>query len=125
MMEKPHAVEIEEVFRLLNSSPRGLTQEEALRRLKTYGRNVLEEERISKLKIFLKQFKSFLIYILLVAALISIVTGKIKDFVITIFLVLVNSVIGYWQELKAESAIRALKRLTESKVKVLRDGTLI
>ncbi|MEM2213624.1 MAG: cation-transporting P-type ATPase [Candidatus Nezhaarchaeales archaeon] len=125
MMEKPHAVEIEEVFRLLNSSPRGLTQEEALRRLKTYGRNVLEEERISKLKIFLKQFKSFLIYILLVAALISIVTGKIKDFVIIIFLVLVNSVIGYWQELKAESAIRALKRLTESKVKVLRDGTLI
>ncbi|MEM1901181.1 MAG: cation-transporting P-type ATPase [Candidatus Nezhaarchaeales archaeon] len=121
MIKNPHAIEIEEVFRLLNSSPQGLTQEEALRRLKVYGKNVLEEEKISSLKIFLKQFKSYLIYILLIAALIAIVVGKIRDFAIIIFLVLVNSIIGYWQEHKAESAIRALKRLTESKVKVLRD----
>lgn len=125
MIEKPHALQIEEIFRLLNSSPKGLTQEEASRRLKVYGKNVLEEEKVSKLKMFLRQFKSYLIYVLLLAALIAMIAGKIRDFVIITFLILVNGIIGYWQELKAESSIRALKKLTESKVKVLRDGMLI
>lgn len=125
MIESPHSVEIEEAFRLLGSSPRGLTQEEALRRLRIYGKNVLEEEKVSKLKLFLRQFRSYLIYILLVAALIAIAAGKLKDFAIIIFLILVNGIIGYWQELKAELSIRALKRLTESKAKALRDGMLV
>lgn len=125
MIDNPHSVEIEEIFRLLGSSPKGLPQEEAVGRLKVYGKNVLEEEKISKLKIFLKQFKSYLIYILLIASLVAITVGKIRDFVIIISLIFVNSIIGYWQEIKAETSIRALKKLTESKVKVLRDGELI
>ncbi|RLF06800.1 MAG: cation-transporting P-type ATPase [Thermoprotei archaeon] len=125
MIDKPHATEPEEVFRALSSSPQGLTLEEAQKRLQIYGRNVLEEEKISKWKIFLRQFKSVLIYILLIAAIISIAIGKIKDFTIIVLLVIANSFLGYWQELKAEASIRALKKLTESRVKVIRNGTLM
>jgi len=125
MIDKPHSRRPEEIFRALSSSPQGLTLEEAQRRLQIYGRNVLEEEKISKWRIFLGQFKSALIYILLIAAIISIVIGKVKDFTIIMVLVIANSFLGYWQELKAEASIRALKRLTESKVKVIRNGELM
>ena len=125
MIDKPYAVEPTELFEALESSPRGLAQEEAERRLQVYGRNILEEERISKWRLFLRQFGSVLIYILLIAAAISIVIGKVKDFVIIILLVVANSFLGYWQELKAESSIRALKKLTESRVKVVRNGDLV
>ena len=125
MIENPHSLRPEEVLERLETSIQGLTDEEVERRLKIYGKNVLEEEEISKWKIFIRQFKSILIYILIIAAVISIAIGKMKDFTIIILLVFANSLLGYWQELKAEASIRALKKLTESKVKVVRNGRLV
>ncbi|MDI9619370.1 MAG: cation-transporting P-type ATPase [Candidatus Nezhaarchaeota archaeon] len=124
-MSSPHAVEVDALMRELRASPQGLSREEAERRLQIYGRNLLEEEKVSRLGVFLRQFKSFLVYILLAAAATSALLGKVRDFTIIALLVLANGFLGYWQEMKAESSIRALKKLSESKVKVLRDGTLV
>ena len=125
MIDQPGTVEPAEIFKALESSPQGLTQEEAERRLRIYGRNVLEEERIEKWRLFLRQSRSVLIYILLIAAGVSLAIGKTKDFIIIMLLVFANSLLGYWQELKAESSVRALKKLTESKVRVVRNGGLV
>jgi Ca2+-transporting ATPase len=97
----PHALPVQAIQDLLSTSPAGLTETEANVRLKDYGRNVLKEEKTSNLVIFLRQFKSILIYILIIAAIISLIVADIKDFLIIILIISINSVIGFWQELKA------------------------
>ncbi|HDR73786.1 MAG TPA: cation-transporting P-type ATPase [Methanoculleus sp.] len=118
----PHAQDITSVRESIDTSFEGLSGEEADRRLERYGKNVLEEEEISRVRIFIKQFQDFLIYILIAAAIISLFAADFKDFVVIVALILVNGIIGFWQELKAETSIRALKELTESTVSVIRDG---
>ncbi|MBM5805959.1 MAG: cation-transporting P-type ATPase [Candidatus Verstraetearchaeota archaeon] len=120
--ERAHALTVEETVEVLKTSCEGLKMEEAARRLESYGRNLLEEEETPKYRIFLRQFKNILIYVLIVAAGITVFVGEWKEFLVITALVLANSVIGFWQELKAESSIKALKKLTESRVKVLREG---
>ena len=120
--ETPHALPAEDVRDLLSTGPAGLTETEVKVRLELYGRNVLTEEKTSRLVIFLRQFKNILVYILIIAAIISLVVSDIKDFFIIIFIIAVNSLIGFWQELKAESSLAALKKMTESRVRVMRDG---
>lgn len=118
----PHARDVQSIRTALGTSFDGLTDEEVRQRLERYGRNVLEEEEISRFHIFVKQFQDFLIYILMAAAIIALLAADFKDFVVIVALILVNGLIGYWQELKAESSIRALKKLTESRVSVVRGG---
>ena len=125
MIDKPHSKPLDKLLEELGASPSGLSSIEAERRLKLYGKNLLEEEKISKVRIFLRQFKSILIYVLIIASIIALAIGEVKDFTIIILLVFANSILGFWQELKAESSIRALKKLTESRVRVLRDGRLL
>lgn len=120
--EDHHALQIEEVLRHLETGPEGLGGEEVARRRGIFGKNLIEEEEIDRLGLFIRQFRNFLIYILMVAALISLLTGDLKDFGVIIGLILANGVIGFWQELKAETSIRALKQLTETRARVLRDG---
>ena len=121
--ETPHALTVQAIQDLLSTSPAGLTETEANVRLEDYGRNVLKEEQSSRLVIFLRQFKSILVYILIIAAIISLIVADIKDFLIIILIIAINSVIGFWQEVKAEASLAALKKLTESRVTVIRDGT--
>jgi len=121
----PHAQDIESVQASLATSFDGLTDREARRRLERYGKNVLEEKEISRFRIFLQQFHNFLIYILFAAAVISLFAADFKDFAVIIALILVNGIIGYWQELKAETSIRALKKLTESTALVVREGRTV
>lgn len=121
--QTPHALPVQAIQELLSTSPAGLTETEANVRLEDYGRNVLKEEKTSRLVIFLRQFKSILVYILIIAAIISLIVADIKDFLIIILIIAINSVIGFWQEVKAEASLAALKKLTESKVTVIRDGT--
>jgi len=125
VLEKPQSLTTEEMMKALATSLEGLTEDEAEKRLKIYGRNALEEEETSRVKIFLRQFKNVLVYILLVASIMTLFVGEWKDFVIIHFIILVNGVIGFWQELKAETSIKALKKLTESKVKVVREGQML
>lgn len=120
-----HALSIEETFKRLESSPQGLNSEEVEKRQKQFGKNVLIEEKISKFKILLRQFNSILIYILFAASIVSVLIGEWTDFIFINCIILINGLMGFWQELKAEASIAALKKMTKSKNKTMRDGKYI
>ncbi|MEM4336538.1 MAG: calcium-translocating P-type ATPase, SERCA-type [Candidatus Woesearchaeota archaeon] len=118
-----HNKKIEYVFKELNSSEKGLSNAEALKRLETYGRNEIQEgKKISPIKIFINQFKSFLIYILIAATIISFFLGEFVDAVVILSILIINAFLGFFQEYRAEKAIDALKKLAAPKAKVIRDG---
>ena len=121
--KNPHALPTEDLRTTLATGPDGLSDTEVQARLAKFGKNTLKEEKTGRLIIFLRQFNSILVYILIIAAVISLIVSDIKDFFIIIFIIGVNSIIGFWQEVKAEASLDALKKLTESKVMVIRDGT--
>jgi Ca2+-transporting ATPase len=122
MKERFYALTLEKVFELLGSSPSGLTEEEAEKRLKKYGYNRIEEEKESLFVIFFRQFNNPLVYILLFAMGITVYMGDKFDAAIIGGIVLINGLLGFFQEVKARASIRSLKKLTETKAKVIRDG---
>ena len=120
---KWYQMDTESVFAKCKTSPAGLTASEVASRLKEYGPNKLpEEEDISLLKVLLHQFKSPLIYILIVAA---IVTALLKEFIDTgviVAVVILNAIVGFFQEYKAETSVKALRNMVVAKARVVRDG---
>jgi len=105
---------------------RGLTEEEVGARQKQYGLNKLQEEKpLSRYEIFLGQFKSPLIYILVVAGTISILLREFTDAAVIFAVVLLNTLVGYFQEYKASRALRELKKIITVEAKVLREGSEI
>ncbi|MFP4516905.1 MAG: cation-translocating P-type ATPase [Desulfovibrionales bacterium] len=113
----------EEVIRRLKSSDQGLSDEEAGRRLEQYGPNELvEEEPISAVVVFLQQFKNPLIYILILAVVVTASLGEFKDSAVILAVILINAIIGSWQELKAEKSIRALRSMVQPQARVIRQG---
>jgi Ca2+-transporting ATPase len=111
------------VLKTLNTSETGLSSGEAENRLKQYGKNELkEEEKTSLVKLFLSQFKSFLILILMVAALVSAFLGELVDAFVILFTVFLAGVLGFVQEYRAEESIKLLKSLTSPEALVVRDG---
>lgn len=123
MQDKPfHSLSIEDTYRKLNTSINGLSVTEVKKRQKEFGKNVLEETKTSKIRIFFRQFKNILIYILFAASLVSLFLGAWTDFFIINALILINGLIAFIQELKAESSIAALRKLTESRNEVKREG---
>lgn len=113
----------EAVLKTLNTSETGLSSEEASIRLLKYGKNELKEEKkISVVKLFLSQFKSFLIIILLAAALVSAFLGELIDASVILFTVILAGVLGFVQEYRAEESIKLLKSLTSPEALVVRDG---
>lgn len=122
---KPHwyQLSIKEVFDKLKASEDGLTETDIKNRLSQYGPNRLaEEERISKLKILLDQFKSPLIYILIFAAAVTTILKEYIDTGVILIVVILNTIIGFIQEYKAEESVRALKKMVVPKARVLRSG---
>lgn len=120
-----HSLEKLEVIKELKSSERGLTSAEASLRLKKYGKNEIKEiTSIKPFLTFLKQFKSVFIIILLLAALFSFFTKHYIDFAIIIVIVLINSIIGFFQEYRAEKTIKELKSLLVPQVRVLRNNNM-
>jgi Ca2+-transporting ATPase len=118
-----HAIEAQQALQSLRSSEHGLSEQEAQSRLEEFGLNELRKERrITPLEIFVNQFKSFLIVILIFAAGISFALGEIADALVISFILILNAVLGFVQEYRAEKAIEALKRLAAPKAKVIRDG---
>jgi P-type Ca2+ transporter type 2C len=124
MIDNAQTLKLEEVLAAAKSSQKGLSHDEAGLRLKQYGKNTLQERKTSKFVLFLRQFNSLLVYILFVASALSLWLGDLKDFFVIFGLVVFNGVLGFWQEVKAEASIEALKKMTEHKVRVLRDGKL-
>jgi len=121
-----HSLPIDEVLRRLESSPEGLSEEEALKRLSKYGYNeIVREKRITPFQIFLNQFKSILILILIVSAIVSgfLLEEYIDAATITAIIIL-NSVLGFYQEFKAEKAVEALREMTAPIAKVIRENRI-
>jgi Ca2+-transporting ATPase len=117
-----HALSDEAVLKSLQSDIEGLYDTEIAKREKEFGKNLLEERHVSKIAILLSQFKSSLIIILLFAALFSFAIGSFTDAVLILVIVCINALLGFFQELKALHSIEALKKMTESKVTVMREG---
>ena len=120
-----HSQSAEEVLAQLGSAATGLSAQEAAHRLAINGPNELKEgKRIGSLHIFLGQFKSVIIWILIVAGVISGLLGEVVDAIAILAIVVLNAVIGFYQEFKAEKSIAALKKMTAPQAKVLRDGKI-
>src|SRR3989338_9349479 len=118
-----YAKKVPNVFEILNSNKDGLTNEEAKSRLTKYGFNKLPESKLDSLIIiFLRQFQSPLIYILLIASLIVFLMKEFIDGSIILFVLFFNAIVGTIQEGKAQNTLLALKKFTETNTKVLRDG---
>ena len=101
----------------------GLTNGEAALRLARYGANALPEEKVETWwRVFLRQFTSPLIYVLIAAAVLAFALGKREDAGVILVVVFVNSLIGAFQEGRAERSMASLRRLSSLQVRVLRDG---
>ena len=118
-----HSQPVEDVLAQLNSAATGLSSQEAAQRLAANGPNELKEgKRISPLQIFLGQFKSLIIWILIAAGVISGLLGEAVDAIAILAIVVLNAVVGFYQEFKADRSIAALKKMTAPQAKVRRDG---
>jgi len=122
-MKEFYHLKSEEVFLAINSSKNGLSDREAKKRLIKYGPNILSADKpYSRLGVFFSQFKSPLIYILIAAAILSFLAGEIVNTQVITAAILINVIIGYIQEDKANSALSKLKLMVEHRALVIRDG---
>ncbi len=134
---KVHAKPVEEVIKLLNTSiENGLTDEEVKERQLKYGKNVLIKEKgKTAWQIFINQFRDFLIYLLFIAIIISIIIGwyessksgepwssEYTDAIVITAILIVNAVLGFYQEYQAEKSMESLKKLAPHFAKVRRNG---
>ena len=128
---KSYELSAEDVLREQQSDPGGLTGQEAGKRLEQYGPNKLKEARkATLLERFIDQLKDPMLIILMCAAAVSAVTSIISgeslaEVFIILIVVLLNAVLGVFQESKAEAAIEALQTMTAATSKVLRDGKTV
>jgi len=118
-----HTLTVDEVAQRLETTPGGLSLEHAAKRLAHFGANELKEKRArSPWRMLLDQFSDFMIIVLIVAAVISGFVGDAEDTVAIIVIVILNAVIGFVQEYRAERAMAALKQMAAVSARVLRDG---
>ena len=123
MQKKWHAISLKDVFAEVKSNNKGITSEEALKRVKEFGHNVLPQEKpYSKMRLFLSQFNNILIYILLTIVFISFFLKHYSDTIFIVIVLLINTMVGFYQENKANNSLSALKRMVKIRAKVLRDG---
>jgi Ca2+-transporting ATPase len=119
----PHAVSIESVFASLKSSLHGLTHNEAVARLEQYGQNALPQAKLPRIgTVFFRQFVSPLIYVLVAAALLSLMIQEWSDAGFISAVLFINAVIGTIQEYSAQRAAAALQELVSMRCQVLREG---
>ncbi|MBE0514752.1 cation-transporting P-type ATPase [Sulfurimonas sp.] len=117
-----HSLEKEEVLKILDSSQDGLSSAEVEARLKKYGPNKLQEEKKkSPIIRFLMQFNNLLIYVLLSAAVVTALLDHMIDTVVILGVVLINAIIGFIQENRAQNAMDAIKKMLAFHAVVMRD----
>ncbi len=123
MQKNWHAISLAEVFFETKSRKEGLTASEANQGLKDFGRNALPQEKpYSKIRLFLNQFNSPLMYILLATTVISFSLKHYSDAIFIIVVLLINTTVGFYQENKANQSLLALKKMVKIRARVLRDG---
>ena len=127
---KYYSLDVNDTLNVLNSYESGLSQKEVEIRLKKYGKNKLDEaKKQSKIVKFLNEFRDLMIIILIISAIVSFVLSNINnepftDSIIILAIVVLNAILGFIQELKADKAIESLKKLQVSKVKVKRENKI-
>ncbi len=124
-MEKNwHSLSWEEVVKILKTdSKKGLSERGARVRQEKFGKNKLPEEKpLSKLRVFLEQFKSPLIYILLIAGMICLFFREFTDTIVILGVVFLNVIVGFLQENKASNILRELKKVLKAEAIILREG---
>jgi magnesium-transporting ATPase (P-type) len=112
----------ERVLAELDSDAHGISSEEAQRRLERWGPNRLEEEAgPGALSVLARQFRSPLIYLLMVAGLVTVAVGEFVDAAVIGFVLVFNATVGFFQEYRAARSLEALRRLAQARARVLRD----
>ncbi len=118
-----HILSISETIQLLDTSSSGLDALTALERLSEYGKNEIEgKKKKTILKMLLHQFTDTMIVILMVASVISGFLGDLTDTIIILSILILNAILGFSQEYKAEKVMEALKKMTANHALVLRNG---
>jgi Ca2+-transporting ATPase len=118
-----HLLSIPEIEQQLGCSPNGLESSAISERLLEYGKNQIEDQKKkSILKILLRQFADFMILVLLASAVISGLLGDLTDTIIIFAIIIVNAIVGFVQEYRAEKTMEALKSMTTANSKVIRSA---
>ena len=121
-----HQLNLSDAYIKLDSRYEGLSTAEAAERLRKIGANELQEgKKKSIVKMLLKQFKDVMILILLVAAVISGFLGDVTDTIVIIVIVVLNAILGFYQEYRADKAMQALKKMSVTQAKVLRNKQMM
>ncbi len=117
-------VDSKKVLKQLQTTQKGLSTKEVQKRQKKYGKNILKKEKTTSIpKLLVSQLKNYIIYILLIAAGVSIALHEYMDAAVILAIVLLNTLLGFFQEYKAEKALAALQAYTKPKALVIRNNT--
>lgn len=118
-----YKLDIDDIYKKLDSSEKGLNDNQIKHKLKIYGLNISsKEEKKSILNLFFLQFKSFIIYVLIFAAILSALVGDLKEFYILLGLIIFIIFLSFFQEYKATKEMESLKKLTPKKSRVIRNN---
>lgn len=123
-LKEPWSNDLSSLLQSLHSDPQqGLSEEQVQTAQQTFGKNILsEEKKSSRLVIFIKQFQNTMTYMLGFAVLVSVFLHEYLDATAILVILLLNAIVGYIQEAKAEDSVAALKQLSTPKAKVIRNG---
>ena len=125
-MKVNYLMDKEETLKQLNTTREGYSSAQAKELLEKVGKNVLmEEKKKSTLQVFLSQFADLLVVILIIAAIISMVSGNMESTIVIFVVIIMNAILGTAQHKKAEKSLESLKSLSAPNAKVLRDGQKI
>jgi Ca2+-transporting ATPase len=118
-----YQMDAQSVLKEMDSQTDGLSRQEAKHRLQEYGENALQEgKKKSALQVFAEQFKDLLVIILIVAAVISMISGNVESTIVIIAVLIMNAILGTVQHEKAQKSLESLKSMSAPNAKVMRDG---
>lgn len=121
-----HLLSIDEVSRQLETAPSGLEEHNASKKIAQFGKNeIIHKKKNTVFRMLLRQLTNFMILILIAVAILSGFIGDITDTIIIIAIVIINAIIGFIQEFRAEKAMEALQKIIPSNSKVTRGGNTI
>ncbi|MDW7733292.1 MAG: cation-transporting P-type ATPase [Methanolobus sp.] len=116
-------VQIEEVFTSVSSSEKGLSEDQVSGRLEKYGMNELKEtKKTTSRDVLVRQFKNFIIWVLVAAALLSLLVNEVINFWVIMAITSIVIVLGFFQEYRAEKAMESLQRIVQPETTVIREG---
>lgn len=125
-MKEIYQMKEEELYAYMGTDENGLSGKEAQKILEEKGANALQEgKKKSVLQVFLEQFCDFLVIILVIAAIISMLSGNVESTAVILIVIVLNAILGTVQYVKAEKSLDSLKALSSPSAKVLRDGEKI